>query len=401
MSSPPGVVSAPIMQERLPTRGVDADPTGERSGAHRSVPSIALPARSRILVVTLRRLGDVFLTTPLIRSLRRAWPDATIDVLVFAGTVGLVDGNPDIDRVIAMPARSTIVETLRLIVRLWKQYDLAVSTQSGDRPTIFALAAGRTHIGLIDPDGPKVGGALKRCALHRSTPTVENIHRVEQMLRLADALGIERVPELVCPAAATRAQIAPGVSYAVIHAAPMFRYKQWTREGWRALAAGLEQRGLSVVAIGGPDLAERKYLDDVWQGVATVHQVAWPETVSLLSQARIYIGPDTSVSHLAAATGCPTVALFGPMDPRVWGPWPVGGLETPWAASGTIQHRGNVWLVQNPLPCLPCTFEGCERHIESYSRCLDELTPHRVLTAVDQALANAPDSARRCVPLVH
>ena len=99
----------------------------------------------------------------------------------------------------------------------------------------------------------------------------------------------------------------------------MFRYKQWTREGWRALAAELKRRGLSVVAIGGPNAAERKYLDDVFQGVATVHQVAWPETVALLSQARVYIGPDTSVSHLAAATGCPTVALFGPLDPRVSG----------------------------------------------------------------------------------
>jgi len=389
MSAPRGVVRA-----RHRTH-IGAGSAGERSGAPCPVPPISLPDRPRILVVTLRRVGDVLLTTPLIRSLRRAWPDATIDVLLFAGTVGIVGGNPDIDHAIAMPARPTITETLTLIVRLWKQYDLAVSTQSGDRPTIFALAAGRTHVGLIAPDGLKVGGALKRRALHRCVPTIENIHRVEQMLRLADALGIERVAELVCPAGAALAQIAPGENYAVIHAAPMFRYKQWTREGWRALAAGLERRGLSVVAISGPDEAECKYLDDVWQGVATVHQVGWPGTVSLLSQARIYIGPDTSVSHLAAATGCPTVALFGPMDPRVWGPWPIGGLETPWAARGTIQRRGNVWLVQNPLPCLPCTFEGCERYIESRSRCLDELTPQQVLTAVDQALAAAPLVVRR------
>ena len=57
---------------------------------------IALPARPRILVVALRRLGDVLLTTPLIRSLKRAWPDAAIDVLVFRGTEGILAGNPDI-----------------------------------------------------------------------------------------------------------------------------------------------------------------------------------------------------------------------------------------------------------------------------------------------------------------
>jgi heptosyltransferase-3 len=83
------------------------------------------------------------------------------------------------------------------------------------------------------------------------------------------------------------------------------------------------------------------------------------------------------------------VALFGPMDPRVWGPFPVGGLSEPWQASGTIQHRGNVILVQNPLPCVPCTFEGCERRIDSYSTCLDELAPGQVLAAVDKALASS------------
>jgi heptosyltransferase-3 len=348
--------------------------------------------KPRILVVSLRRIGDVLLTTPLIRSLRRARPEATIDVLVFASTAGIVKGNPDIDRVIAMPTRPTLAETLKLIVRLWKRYDLALSTQSGDRPTFFALAAGRRHAGLIAAAGPRIGGFLKRLVLHRSIPADENIHRVEQVLRLADLLGIARVPELVCPAAAPAAKTAPGESYAVIHAAPMYRYKQWTREGWRSLAAGLADRGLKVIAIGGPGEAERKYLDDVWQGVAPVHQVAWPDTVSLLSQARVYIGPDTSVTHLAAAAGCPTVALFGPMDPRIWGPWPVGGMREPWAASGTIQQQGNVWLVQNPLPCMPCTFEGCERHIESRSVCLDELTTQQVLTAVDQALATGPAS---------
>jgi heptosyltransferase-3 len=347
---------------------------------------LALPARPRILVVSLRRIGDLLLTTPLIRSLRRAWPDASLDVLAFKGPDRILAGNPDIDNVIAMSARPGIAETIKLLAQLWKRYDLAVSTQSGDRPTFFALIAGRIHAGLIDMEGPAVSGALKRHALKRHTPAEENLHRVEQMLRLADLLGFARVPELVCPAEKPPS-FDHGDNFAVIHAAPMFRYKEWTRDGWRALAAGLKERGLDVIAIGGPDESERRYLEDVWQSVAHVHQSRWADTVWLLKRARVYIGPDTSVTHLAAASGCPTVALFGPMDPRVWGPFPVGGLNEPWQASGTIQSRGNVLLVQNPLPCLPCTFEGCERRIDSYSACLDELKPAHVLAAVDRALA--------------
>lgn len=356
---------------------------------------IPLPERPRILVVTLRRLGDVLLTTPLIRSIRRAWPGAMIDVLVFAGTAGILEGNPDINRVIELPARRGPLDTLALLGSLFKRYDMAVSTQTGDRPTYFVLLAGRRHAGLVDAGVAKTGQALKRRLLHHATPADDSIHRVEQMLRIADTLGIARVPEVVRPAAAPL-RFAPGGSYAVIHAAPMFRYKQWTPDGWCALAAGLRQRGIDIVAIGGPDPAERAYLDTVWQGTVAIHQLTWTENVTLLRGARVYVGPDTSVTHLAAASDCPTVALFGPTDPRIWGPWPAGGLQTPWQASGAIQHRGNVWLLQNPLPCLPCQLEGCERNIGSASVCLEELRVEQVLEAVDQALnsARAPETRR-------
>ena len=342
---------------------------------------------SRILIISLRRIGDLLLTTPVIRSLRRAWPNSQIDVLVFNGTAGIIAGNPDIDHILTMPQRPTAAESLQLIRRLWRSYDVAISTQSGDRPTVFAFATGRRRIGVTTDTDPWLARVLKRIVLHRPVPATEKLHRVEQNLRLADALDIPRIPELVCPAAAQTAPVAVSGEYAVIHAAPMFAYKEWTPEGWRAVAADLAMRGLSIVAIGGPGEAERGYLEKVWRGVCEFHQLEWPQTMKLLANARLYIGPDTSTTHLAAAAGCPTVALFGPMDARVWGPWPVGGLAAPWLASGTIQNQGNVWIVQNPLPCMPCTLEGCERNIHSRSACLDELKPGQVIAAVDQALA--------------
>jgi heptosyltransferase III len=360
------------------------------------LPPLDLPPRPRVLVIALRRLGDVLFATSLIASLRRAFRDAVIDVLVFDGTDGILAGNPDIDRVVTMPRRPGAWQSLALALRLAGRYHLAVSTQSGDRPTLFALIAGSRHAGPVD-GGSR--GALRRLALWRSVELRPGTHRLEGMLRLADVLGIARVGHLVCPGG-VRPALAPhggapplrqGRSdYAVIHAAAMFRYKHWSVEGWRTAATKLCARGLRVVATGGPDAGERAFLDEVFAPLPEVErrdgQLSWPQLARLLAGARVFIGPDTSVTHLAAATGCPTVALFGPTDPREWGPVPAGGLDPVWEAAGTTQRRHNVWLVQHPLPCLPCQKEGCERHAGSFSRCLDDLPSARVLEAAEAAL---------------
>ena len=87
----------------------------------------------KILVVITQRIGDVLLSTPLIRSLRRAWPQAQLEVLVFAGTEGILQGNPDIDRIISVPQRLSLSGSLKLLAKLWRKYDLALSLMAGDR----------------------------------------------------------------------------------------------------------------------------------------------------------------------------------------------------------------------------------------------------------------------------
>jgi lipopolysaccharide heptosyltransferase III len=347
---------------------------------------LALPDTPRVLVVALRRLGDVLLTTPFIRSVKCAFPAGSIDALVFAGTEGILSGNPDIAEILTIPQRPRLSETLALMRRLARRYDLAISTQAGDRPTTLAWIAGRRSAGLIEASG--LSAALKRLALSRSFVSDRGRHRVSENLRLAELIGIPARAEIVCPAGTIRAGLAPAQPYAVVHAAPMFIYKRWTGEGWRSLAKALRERGLSTVVTGAR--GDRAYLDALWSGSDVVRrdgQLSWPELAAVIGGARVYAGPDTAITHLAAASGTPTVALYGPTDPRIWGPWPAGGLEPPWHAAGTIQRRGNVWLVQNPLPCLPCQEEGCERRLDSHSQCLDELSVQQVLSAVDQALA--------------
>lgn len=363
-----------------------------------------LRVRPRILVITLRRLGDVLLTTPLIRSLKAGFPGSTVDVLVFRGTEGMLQGNHDVGTVISMPQHPSAGETLALLRRLWRRYDLAVPTHTGDRPTLFAWAAGRHRVGFVA--AADSARWLKRRVFHGQVTAQPQNHRVFELLRLADVLGVDRQNEIVCPANGGAEQRVWAGRYAVLHASPMFRIRRWTEGGWRALARALAERGLAVIATGGPDPAEKEYLDRIWSYVSPAvtrldGSLAWPELTELLRGAAVYVGPDTSITHLAAAAGTPTVALYGPASPSLIGPWPVGGLQQPWAPANTIQHQGNVWIVQNPLPCMPCDKLGCEGHLQSHSRCLDELSARQVLLAVDQALRFPTDAISEPVLPAH
>ena len=183
--------------------------------------------------------------------------------------------------------------------------------------------------------------------------------------------------------------------YAVVHPSPRWRYKQWTGEGWRELIRALAGQGLRVVITGGPGATERAYLDTVLADVAVGTFVRvdgrWSlaQTADVLRGAAVFVGPDTATTHLAAACGTPTVAIYGPTDPAIWGPWPARDGSA-YAQVAGEQRRGNVLLLQNPdLPCVPCQLEGCDRHRESYSECLDRLPAERVIDA-SRLLMRAP-----------
>jgi heptosyltransferase-3 len=117
-------------------------------------------------------------------------------------------------------------------------------------------------------------------------------------------------------------------------------------------------------------------------------KLSFASLAALLSKAQLYVGPDTAITHLAAATGTPTVALFGPSNPVKWGPWPKdwSSAPSPWQRKGT-QFRGNVALVQGEGQCVPCLEEGCARHVESESACLQMMTVDTVISAIERLWA--------------
>jgi heptosyltransferase-3 len=352
----------------------------------------------KILVVVTRRIGDVLLTTPLIRSLRHAWPQAKIDALVFAGTEGVLAANPDLNQVIAIEQRSTLHQHLRFLLHLWRGYDLALSMMPGDRPTFYACIAGKYRVGLILAGGKH---RWKKWLLSQSAEFDNiNTHTVLMNLKLADLLGVPRCHEVVAAwgaedEAAVR-KVLPfdldAHAYAVLHVYPMYAYKAWRSEAWAELADWLNGQGMRVILTGGKSADEVAYVHGLMgllpgDTVDAAGKLNLAGVAYLLSKARAYVGPDTVVTHLAAASGTPTVALFGPSNPVKWGPWPKGYNEdrNPYKMRGT-QRVNNVVLLQGSGDCVPCMEEGCERRIASLSACLQNLPTASAIDALCELL---------------
>jgi heptosyltransferase III len=313
-----------------------------------------------------------------------------------------LQGNPDLDAVIAVPHRPAWREAWAFLRRIFRRYDLAVVTLISDRAHILGLLCSSRRVTLIPPDD-EPGAKWKRWLSPRSLrANGRTIHAVEQTLRLVDRIGVKRWPELVPPrpsdAAVLDRKLGPGwdaTPFAVVHPAAMYPYKGWTGHGWRAVVRALVSRGLRVYLTGGPAEAERALVAaiakdcDPARVVDIAGRLEFPELTPLIEKARVFVGPDTSVTHLAAATGVATLALFGPSNPVAWGPWPhsADGRSPPaWKMTAPLQQHGNVWIVQGLPHCVPCLQEGCERHQQSRSACLDELPAARVIAALGAAL---------------
>jgi heptosyltransferase III len=341
----------------------------------------------RILVISTRQIGDVLLTTPLIHSLKQA-TNADIDVLVFRGKGAILEGNPDITNIIEIPERPHFKAHFKLFQTIYRKYDISVSTQAGDRPAIYAFLAAKYRIGMLPNLSLK--SIWKKWLYQKSivlddwdTPTIL------QNLQLIDLLEIKRFYQVILPHSSQPIEQLPQSSYAVLHLTPMWKYKRWTKEGWEKVVQWIAEQHWQVVLTGSGNLEEKRYLIEITKNfpkntLNLAGKLSFGQVSQLIEKSEIFIGVDTAVTHLASATGTPTIALFGPTNPIKWSPFPKDYAENkpPFQRVAPLQINKNIVLIQGITECAPCHQEGCEKHRQSYSRCLDEIPAERVIEAI-------------------
>ncbi len=352
----------------------------------------------RILIVVLPALGDVLLATGLIAAVKRRYPQAGIDVVLRAGQAGILAGNPDVAAVIEHERRPGRRLSLRYLTCLFRRYDLAISAATVDRAALICLAAAAYRVGVIPARGR---GRWWKTRLFQRWFTADNsLHTVRQNQAIADLLDLGMASPLVAPTSSEGKQAVTQAlgpewqtqRYAVLHPTPAVPVKRWPASAWAELADWLVQKGYRVVVTGGPGDSEADYLDKLRAGFRSPAdwlpgRLSLADMSTLLGQAAVYVGVDTLVSHLAAANGTPCITLFGPTDPAKWAPWPQGQdtRQNPFARQGS-DKVGNVTVVQGNGDCVPCLKSGCLNRWDSYSRCLDELSAARVISATAAAI---------------
>ncbi len=265
-----------------------------------------LPRASRITVIRLRSLGDCVLTTPALGILRRFRPDVRVSVVVEPAWRAIFEGNPDIDEILSPTVRS---------VRQFRP-DVCLNLHGGRRSAwMTRLSGARYRAGF--------GHYRHRFAYNLRIPRAQEILGVDRTVHTAEHLAsaifhlgapITEIPRAQLVAAG---QEPPA---AVIHPVAATPEKTWMAEGFLEVARRLQASGADVVFIGSES-------DDLsrFQEFRTIRGAPLGKIKNLLAAATIFIGNDSGPAHMAAAFGVPSVVIFGPSDPAIWGPWRTAG----------------------------------------------------------------------------
>lgn len=343
----------------------------------------------KILVIKLRNLGDVLLTTPIFSILKKHFPKASVDAYVNHESLPLLEGNPYIDEIISYNRKwkkEFLLKRLYLEYKLLskfkkKRYDLVINLTEGDRGAICAKHS-KAPIKVGFDSGKKGLFGKDKIYTHLVKKPHLPRHNVELNLDALRRIGIfpqKEEKELFFPLEKTTKEKMQSIlekkgveEFYLIHPGARWKFKCWEEEKFQQLIKKLLSEDKKVIVTCSNEQEECAMINRIVEGICSDHLIAFKgdltikELGALVSLCTLCFCMDSLVLHIASAFKKKTVVLFGPTSEEKWGPW----------------HNNEAIVLTRQISCRPCYMDGCGG--SKKSQCLQEIELEQVLDAFNR-----------------
>ncbi|MDO8661944.1 MAG: lipopolysaccharide heptosyltransferase II [Candidatus Omnitrophota bacterium] len=338
----------------------------------------------RILVVRTDRIGDVLLSTPVIKALRDSYPHAFIAMMVSPYAKDIVEGNPYLDKVIILDKdgeHKNWLRSVKLIRKLKKmKFDLALVLHPTNRAHLLTfLSAIPKRVGY----DRKLGFLLSDRIKH--TKQFGEKHELDYNLDLLRYLGVEiKDKNLFIPVKPEAEKwveelfrqegISSSDKLLALNPSASCPSKIWPAERFAQTADKLTQKyGFKIIVISGPKdirLADNLVKNMRSRAINLAAKTSVTQLASLLKRCSLFISNDSGPVHIASAVGTPVISIFGRnqagLGPKRWGP--VGERDK-------LLHKA---------ACIECLAHNCQKQFT----CLKAISVEDVVLAADAILQN-------------
>ncbi len=353
-----------------------------------------LSSVKKILVIKLRHLGDVLLTSAVFSILKNRFPHALVDAYIYAEAKPMLEGDPAIDSCILYDRKWKNLPFFARMKNEWgvlqqirkKNYDLVINLTEGDRGAIICrMSRSKICVGY-DPEGKGLfwkkkiySHVVKKC--HSLKHTVERNLDALRVIGLFPEQDEKELKFIIPSEALIKMQDFLGKKgfeekgFYLIHPTSRWRFKCWPVEKVRELIKMLLAEGKKIIITSGKDREEKEMIENIIRGISHNNlldlsgQVSLKELGALIKLSLGLLCVDSVSFHIASALKANVVVLFGPTSDVTWGPW----------------QNPNAKVLTQKFSCRPCYSDGCGG--SKRSECLYTLPVIEVLAALKSCTA--------------
>ena len=313
---------------------------------------------TRILVVKLDHIGDVLLATPVLSNLRQAYPNTELHALCGKWSRVILENHPDVDQVIEYnspafcrsEAPTTLKQTGQLLKHLRHQnYDLLIELRGDLRIIWFSiLKVSPKRLCRASLQIANKLGFQKFSSRHEARRNLDVLKQTDIATPIHNTtFSISEENEAYASKLLGEQQIERELPIITIHPGSPISIKRWKPERFAELADWLiTKKRAQILFVGVPD--EVQIITQIQalmknESINIAGKTTIPQLASILNISSMFVGNDSGPMHLAAAVGIPTIGLYGPGDPKKFGP------------VGEKCHT-----IQKKTDCTPCKGDICK-----------------------------------------